>query len=269
MRIGVIVRPKKTDALICQSLAKRYPLQILQYGVPRRQWISWVMKRLRTSGLWALVGHLGLSAAMKTEQAMERWTGKTIWNAHGIQTPAWVALPRRICQDEYSLKQQLEGVDLILALDAFRLPQSFFQGLNIPYLEIVWGDATKYLGDSSAFWEYAVGSRQSSMVSIVERTTYFDKVTVISQVPVETVTKQERMRSLKVKQAIALSRELPHLLETVMDRLERIRGVPARIQTVMQCYAPTLWTYLRYRFFGLRSLPAYACRLKEIMLKQL
>ncbi|MFH1078276.1 MAG: hypothetical protein V1745_03295 [Patescibacteria group bacterium] len=266
-RIGVIVRPKRTDALICRSLAGHFCLEIAQYGVPHAGWPSWILKRLRNAGPWALLGHLGLSFLIKSEQATERLFGKTIWEKLGTRTPQWASLTKTIYKDERSLRNRFKDVDAIIALDAFRLSQSFFRGLSVPYFEVVWGDATKYLGDSSAFWEYAMGNRKTSMVSMIERTAYFQKVAVVLQIPVHTITADESLRSLKVKQAIELSIELPALLEDAMAHLHDNRDAPERKKVINQCYAPTLWTYIMYRIVGLRSLPRYACRPKEIVLK--
>jgi len=266
-RIGVIVRPKKTDALICQSLAKHFQLEIAQYGVPHADWFHWIIKRLRNAGLLALIGHLSLSLYIKLEQASERFLGKTIWEKYGVPTPGWTGLLKNTCHNEQDLKNQFKDVDLIIALDAFRLPQSFFRGLNTPFFEVAWGDATKFLGDSSAFWEYAMGKKKDSTVSIIKRTAYFQKISILTQIPVNNITDHETLRSLKVKQAIELSLRLPAVLDTALQNPHSIDYAVELKKIINQCYAPTLWTYVKFKYFGLDSLPWYACRPKDAILK--
>ncbi len=266
-RIGVIVRPKKTDALICQLLAQYVRLEIAEYGVPQADWLSWIMKRLRTAGFLVLIGHLELSLFIKLQQCIERLSGRTIWKRYGIPQPQWTDLTKAVCKNEQSLKDRFKDVDAVMALDAFRLSQSFFRGLHVPYFEVSWGDATKYLGDSAAFWEYALGNKKTSTVSIIERNSYFQKISIVSQITVNTISVHETLRSLKVKQATELSLKLPAVLRDIVARVPRQNEWTEEKKIIRQCYAPTFWTYMKYRLCGLNSLPRYACRSKDMILK--
>jgi hypothetical protein len=248
-------------------LAKHFDLEIAQYGVPRMDWFPWILKRLRTAGLLVLIGHLELSLFIKFQQAIERLFSKTIWEKYGVPLPQWTGLVKVVCKNEQALIEQFKGVDFVLALDSFRLSQSFFRKLSTPYFEISWGDATKFLGDSAAFWEYVTEERRTATVSLIERTAYFQRMSVLRRIPIDSITPHETLRSLKVKQAIGLSIQLPLILKEVFLRPDILRGAIEQKKKIKQCYAPTLFMYARWKCFGLDSLPKRVCRSKDILLK--
>lgn len=265
-RIVVLVRKKKTDALICRALAHHASLTVIRYGVPHMQWHRWIMKRIKTAGFFVLLGHLALSIFLKCARAFEKISSKTIWEKHGAIHPVWKDIPVTTCHSLKSLQENIHEPDMIIALDAFRLPQSFFHALTVPYYEVVWSDATKYLGDSGAFWGYVAGDVHAANISIIKRSAYFHTVHVVANIPV-VISNQESLRSLKVKQAMALAEYLPTLL-TKLSNSDITHDVSTeRVHTVAQCYAPTLWTYARFIFYGLSKLPRYACQYKDITVR--
>lgn len=255
--IVVLVRKKKTDAYICELLSHHAHLIVIRYGVPHSAWYSWIIKRLRQAGPIVLLGHLTLSVYLKISRLIERVCHNSIWQKYGEHEPSWKAIPVTECHSEQALRLAVQGAQCILATDAFRLSQAFFRATVIPYYEIIWSNAVKYRGDSAAFWAYVNREVDAAAVTVARRVAYFNtlQVCTVRQTPV--LSSGESLRSIKVKQAIALKEWLPNVCTSIYSE-PTVSFEKEEIRVVRQCYAPTFWWYLSFRLFDRRIIPSYA-----------
>jgi hypothetical protein len=254
--IGVIAGAKATDALLCASLERAgFRLKIIQYKIPIRAWIPWVLKRIQERGFGVFIGHICLAGWLRLERLIESARGKSVWADVLSQVPSWkdIQTQRKLFLNERAMISDLEDTDAIIFLDSFRLSHRFFRSLDRPCFQVVWGDAPEYLGDSGGYWAYTHGDLVS--VGLVDRRGQFDELRPVKRIPV-LVNKHETLRTVKVKQAVALSEVLPNLLSHLLEtppRFTESRKTECRV-----FYAPTLWTYLRGP--SSRVFPRYAFR---------
>lgn len=241
--IGVVAGRKATDALLCASLERAgFRLKIIQYKIPIRAWTPWVLRRIQERGLGVFIGHICLAGWLRLERLVERVRGKSIWKDSLPRVPTWTDIrsERNMFLNERAMISGLGDTDAIIFLDSFRLSHRFFRSLEQPCFQVIWGDAPEYLGDSGGYWAYTHGDPVA--VGLVARRGQFDELRLVKRFRVS-MNEQETLRTVKVKQAVALSEVLPDLLTHVLERpphFTQSKKTECRV-----FYAPTLWTYLR------------------------
>lgn len=255
--IGIIAGRKATDALLCRSLEQAgFRLKIIHYKIPVSGWLPWIAKRINERGLTTFIGHVLLAVWLRLERFKDTIQGKSLWKEQDSTTPSWdgVSSPREICMSEKKLIDSLQSSEAILFLDGFRVSHRFFRRYKKPCFQIVWGSVPSYLGDSGGYWAYLQG--EPVCVSLIARREQFDQISPITEIDVP-MEAQETLRTIKIKQAIALSVVLPKMLSRVLKDPPRFRFSKEVVCRLF--YAPTLWTYLRTSFMCVK-LPQYAVR---------
>ncbi len=256
--IGVVAGFKTSDAALSSFLEQAFPcIKIAQYRIPAPFWVSWLRKRVKEIGFFPLIGHLALSVYLRTQRQLEKAIGDSIWSKAGCFRPRWASIrsSRRACFSERELAEFLENVDALVLLDATRLSRDFFRKFKKPIVQVLWGATPRYYGDSGAFWAYACGDLSGVGVTLASRGAAFDTLSILEEVPVA-ASPQEDLRTLKVKQVLALRDALPRALAKAMSG-----EAPGDFQKVF-CRlfrAPTLLTYARFlKNRSLACFPAYA-----------
>lgn len=246
--IGVIAGTKASDAYLCAALAGAFPhVRVVRYKMPFSKWLPWILKRIRMMGVSVLAGHLLLSTYLRLQRLLERMRGRSLWRKYGVEVPRWGDSSGTVplCAREETLIRALRGVDAVVALDAVRLSHRFFRAIPKPFVQIVWGALPDYAGDSGAFWAYAKGDRAQVGVSIVLHRGQFNHQTRLRFVPIE-CSADETIRTIKVKQVIALGRALPETVRTLLaDMLPAAERICQEVQFT-NWSAPTLITYLQF-----------------------
>lgn len=241
--IGVVAGRKATDALLCASLERAgFRLRIIQYKIPIRAWVPWVLRRIQEGGLGVFIGHICLAGWLRLERLIERVRGKSIWMDVLPQIPTWqnIRSQQKLFLSERAMISDLKDTGAIIFLDSFRLSHRFFRALEQPCFQVVWGDAPEYLGDSGGYWAYTHGDPVA--VGLVARRGQFDELRLVKRIYVS-MNEHETLRTVKVKQAVALSEVLPDLLSRVLKKPPRF--TQSKTTECRVFYAPTLWTYLR------------------------
>ena len=252
-QVTVICWGKASDAFLIASLLQHFSkIKVVVYKIPPQYWISWVWYRIRYIGLFKFVGHLELSVWIRLERLIDKLRGKNIWKTHAQRVPNWTSLKPVIALSEGKLIEHTQEADIIVMTDNIRLSHGFYRKNDARILQIIWGAAPGYMGDSGGFWAYAAGDLDSCGPTIIERGSQYDSFAVIKQIPVR-LNAKETLRSIKVKQVIALSAELPFLLQTQ----------PSGTQAELPCrtfYAPTAITYAKFLLnnHALAKTPEYA-----------
>jgi len=247
LNIGIITGKKLTDALLCEALTKKFPnIKIVQYKIPFNMWIPWIWKRIIKMGCIVLCGHIFLSIYLRIQRKIELFHKKPLWLKYTNVTPAWKELNKKkeICLSEKALIKKIRGLDVIILADSFRLSHKFFRKTKVPCLQLVWGLAPSYMGDSAGFWAFASHNKQHVGISIIERFAQFNKIRIIKQRIIET-GHQEDLRSIKIKQVIKMAEILPEIIERYFNK----ETVPRQQTTEIICrifQAPTLSTYLHF-----------------------
>ena len=260
LKIGIITGKKLTDALMCQALVKKFPnIKIIQYQIPFKMWIPWIWKRILGMGCIVLFGHIFLSAYLRLERTIELLHKKPLWLKYIKSAPTWNGLNKFMesCFNEESLIKKMNDVNIIILTDSFRFSHNFFRQTKARCLQLVWGLAPNYMGDSAGFWAFATEDKQHVGISIIERFSQFNKVKIKEQKIIET-DRQENLRSVKIKQAIKMAEILPKTIKQYLDRdttnEQRSKELTCRI-----FQAPTLQTYLYFlRFHKIDTLPKYS-----------
>lgn len=258
--LGVVAGTKATDALLCHSLEKAgFRLKIVHYKIPFRSWVPWVLKRIRERGLGVFAGHLFLAAWLRIERFMESMQHRSPWLDQLAEAPSWqtVRTERRLSLKEQAVIEYVKDADAILILDSFRFSHRFFRALRQPCFQIVWGDVPGYLGDSAGYWAYLRSDPVA--VTVISRRMQFNVLNVIRRIPVR-VNGAETLRTVKIKQAVALDAALAEILKKALKEplhVERPKRTECRY-----FYAPTLWLHLR-RPKRIVSFPSYAFRSQQ------
>lgn len=257
MKLGVIAGMKSTDALLCQALEQAgHTLAIIHPRIPVSEWIPWLTRRIRERGFSTLIGNLLLAGVLRFERSKESLFKHSPWELVGKRPPRWQAVQARAyaCADEEEMIQLLKGTEMVVMLDAFRLSHRLFRSLSRPCIQVIWGSVPDFMGDSGGYWAYL--ERKPVVVTLVERGTQFDRLSVVAKFTVETGA-HETLRTIKVKQAAALERHLSSFLS-----VPRAASTEAKTEqvTCRHFYAPTAWTYLLRRAPSSHPLPLYAGR---------
>ena len=253
-KIVVVCGRKKTDALICENLLKHFSeVKVLKYQIPYTNWFSWCFSSINKRGLKVFIGHLLLSFYIRFERFFENIQKKSIWQKYLNEVPSWqkVKATQIRCFNEAQLINNIEGFDLVFITDSFRLSHNFFRNSKAKFLEIVWGKLPNYGGDSGGFWAYSQGFNKDVAVTIVERNSQFNNLKILKEIAVK-IDENETIRSIKVKQAVALANVLHHL---------EGKSKPVKKDLRVFC-APTLFTYLRFlKNKKLSDLPKYSYKI--------
>lgn len=261
--IGVVAGTKATDELLCHSLEEAgFNLRVVHYKIPLRSWIPWMWKRVEERGLGTLIGHLCLAGWLRSERILERFRGTSIWLQRLSSIPVWrnIHSGRALCFNEEAMARDFKDVDLVIFLDSFRISHHFFRRLKKPCFQIVWGDVPDYLGDSGGYWAHARGDVVA--VSLLARRAHSDILMPVYRTEVPVVS-NDTLRTLKVKQAIAIHASLPDILKRLL--IAPYRFVNPRVIEGSIFYAPTLRTYL-FDSLPMRSFPRYAFRTRMFTL---
>lgn len=260
IKIGIISGKKLTDALICHNLIKQFPqLKIIQYRVPLKMWFPWIWQRIAKMGLSVLIGHLLLSVYLRTQRKNELLRKKSLWISFIEKSPTWAGLPlkSRLYFSEKKLINNLNNVDLIIITDAFRFSHDFFRQIKVPCLQLIWGMAPQYLGDSAGFWAYLENSYNQIGVSIIQRSSSFSKLFILSQKNIS-VNEHEDLRTIKIKQANIMADLLPQVVAEFINRGKNVKMIKTKaICRIFQ--APTIWTYKYFlQHHKINVLPKYS-----------
>jgi len=62
--------------------------------------------------------------------------------------------------DRKKSNKKTKDADIIILTDSFRLSHRFFRKTNARFIQILWGIAPNYMGDSAGFWVYAKNDRK-------------------------------------------------------------------------------------------------------------
>lgn len=264
-RVGIIGGRKASDAALCQAITTAFPGSIVvHYQIPIRAWIPWIWRRVRERGLATLLGHLALSTYLRAARVRDRLLGRSLWRNIDLATPSWRGVATQSAWSEEQVISAVADCDIIVMLDAFRVSHRFFRQLRKPCLQVIWGNSPLYMGDSGAFWAFALGDRTRVGASIVLRSTQFSTISIITSLSIA-ITEEDSLRSIKVKQVAKLATHLPTIIAAMTTRKPFITD--RRAAVAYHYYAPTLWTYLRIMSTGPQhALPAYARREQPCML---
>ena len=152
----------------------------------------------------------------------------------------------------------MRKVDLVILTDQFRLSHNFYRQIKVPCLELVWGDAPNYMGNSAGFWAFATNDKKQVGITVIERFSQYNKIKIIQQESV-VLDDQEDLRTIKIKQAIKMAEIAP---ETILLFLKN-HGIAENYtekDTICRLFqAPTLFTYFSFlKFAKIQKLPKYS-----------
>lgn len=263
MNVGIICARKSSDALISQAVESVFgQTTVVRYLIPPQHWVSWLWHRIRERGFFTLIGLLALSAYLRGERLIDRLKGRNLWSVVDRPTPKWsdLKMPPFNFLSERALIKKLSDCDVIISLDAIRLSHRFYRKTKARFFQVVWGEVPDAMGDSGAFWQYAIHHPKYVSVSVIERIDEKGSVTTHARLHVP-VGDQETLRTIKIKQADTLAEELPRLIKEVAKVNPKTAEKKQRMCSFY--YPPTLATYLTFLKKGkLSKLPKYALRKK-------
>lgn len=268
MRVGIVCGRKASDAALCRAMLAAFPDSVVvQHQIPVHDWFGWLVRRIRERGFLTLIGHLALSTYLRLARLRDRMLGRSLWRSLGMQPPTWKGITAHFAWREQQIIDMLGACDVIILFDAYRLSHRFFRRLQKPCLQVAWGMSPNYMGDSGAFWAYALGDTAHVGASVLLRSQHFSTITVVSSLLID-VTDLDTLRSIKIKQVKTLAQHLPIITHVVGTRKTFLTD--KRSALAQHYYAPTLWTYLRVMATGPQhTLPTYARRTQPCTLTTL
>ena len=263
MNVGIICARKSSDALISQAVESAFAqTTVVRYLIPPQHWVSWLWHRISERGFFTLLGLLSLSAYLRLERLLDRVRGRNLWSIVDRTSPRWsdVKAPVYNFFSERALINKLSECDIIISLDAIRLSHRFYRKTKARFFQIVWGEVPDAMGDSGAFWKYAVEHPEYVSVSLIERLDEKGSIVTHERVFVP-VSDHETLRTIKIKQADALAEELPRIIKEA--EVINPKTAQKKQRTCAHYYPPTLFTYLAFLRTGkITILPKYAVRKK-------
>lgn len=270
LHIGIVSGKKLTDALLCDSILKNFPnTTVVQYQIPVKMWFSWIIKRIHKMGIVVLLGHILLSIYLRVQRKIELLFQRSLWLKYIKFSPSWNTIQNKTsCLSEKKLIEKLRKVDIVILTNQFRLSHNFYRQIKVPCLELVWGDAPNYMGDSAGFWAFVTNDKKQVGVTIIERFSQYNKMKIIRKEKI-ILDNQENLRTIKIKQAIKMAEIIP---ETILHFLKN-HGTEnySEKETICRLFqAPTLFTYLSFlKFAKIKNLPEYSHTKTNCTLMQL
>ncbi len=264
MKIGVISGTKASDAYICKILLSQFPgSKIICYKIPFHMWLPWLRKRIATLGCSVFIGHMLLSIFLRSERFIERLCGRSIWKTFKVGRPSWMSIPNvQLSFSEENLAEKLKDVACVIATDTFQYSPKFFKTIQKPFIQVVWGSTPHYFGDSGAFWAFAKDDTSNVGVSVILRRSQFQYYRLLEWIPVP-VSNADTIRTIKVKQVIALGEKIPYTIQRFLSYGYTKEGTANKVQC-RNWYAPTLRTFVRFiwakKYGRMFHIPSYACK---------
>ncbi len=265
LKIGIVAGFKASDAALCLAVEQSFTnVKIVRYRIPFGFWLPWILKKIKEVGVFILLGHLALSGFLRTQRLFEKFNKKSLWLKYSSYVPVWslVKSQHQACFSEEQVNKYLEGSDCLIFLDSVRFSHDFFRKFKIPILQIIWSNSPKYYGDSGVFWAYGLKDFQNVGVSIVLRKSSFSKLIILKTADIPHNGKED-LRTIKIKQVLAVSNELPQAIVESLS-INPISGFQKASCRIFR--PPTLPIYLAFlRKHTLENIPQYA--FKKLMCK--